>query len=1024
MIAEPSVVCPVLIGRSGPLSAARGTIERARQSNGGVLLVSGEAGIGKSRLTRATMELARETGFAVLQGACFEADRAQPYAPLLDIVRNVASTASPAVAQHYFSTASDALVTLFPELRSVFPAASAREARDPEEDRRRLFHDLTSAILALAAVQPLLVVVEDVHWSDEATLDFLLHLSRRIASEPLAVLLTFRSDEVSPRLARLLADLDRGRVASDVSLRRLGEDEVATMLQAIFGSVPAPGPTFVAALFERTEGNPFFLEEMLKALLVSGDLVRGSTGWRAGPLDRVKIPRTATEAVARRLAGLSEAASAMASVAAVAGRRFDFALMQAITGHDEARLLALLKELLAAQLVTEESADAFAFRHALTREAILARLLTRERTALHSAIARILEQQHSAGAHDVEDALAYHTFEAGLWERARMHATRSAAHALSLSAPREALQHFDRAIVATERLGEPPNPALLLARGGAHETLGAFEQAHDDFAAALDASRASGARRDEWGSLLALGMLWAARDYEKAGELRREALAVARELDEPTLIARSLNRVGNWYVNREEPIAALPYHDEALAAFERAGDQRGVAETVDLVAMTHHIAGDQTIAGRHYERSVELFSALEDRRGLSNALSVLAVCGPSHHASSAEVHQSALLAGILDEERPVRITVDIGWRAGEAFARAMLADCLAWRGEYARALAYAREALAIAEELQHREWQCAARRTLGIVALDLFAQEEALQQLETAHAIARRLRSATWTRWTGASLATGLARLGNAARALELLGEVNTLVPVGEERAAEASNGALSPGATLGVRALRLARGVALAASEQWDEALASVQHFDPHNEGRIPCALLVRAQALAGLGRVDEAGVALGAARRGAGAQGARALEWRIAAAEGRMLLGERRRADARRAFDRARAMAERLVESLPEPELLRHFASGLAREAPPSPPRTRAQAAKAAHGGLTRRERDTAALIADGRSNRAIAKALGIGERTVEGYVAAALSKLGFTSRAQIAVWASERGLVPRPTPPARNSATRGRR
>jgi len=235
MLVEQSVVCPVLIGRDAPLSTVLHTLGRARASQGSTLLVSGEAGIGKSRLVRAMVDRARPLGFVVLQGACFEADRAQPYAPILDLVRVLSATASPALAAHYFAPAAAELVTLFPELHSIFPDAAPREALDPDEDRRRLFHSFSEAVHALGKVQPLLLVVEDVHWSDEATLDLVLHLARRIATQPIALVLTFRSDEVGPRLARLLADLDRARCASEVSLRPLAAPEVLAMLQAIFG---------------------------------------------------------------------------------------------------------------------------------------------------------------------------------------------------------------------------------------------------------------------------------------------------------------------------------------------------------------------------------------------------------------------------------------------------------------------------------------------------------------------------------------------------------------------------------------------------------------------------------------------------------------------------------------------------------------------------------------------------------------------------------------------------------------------
>ncbi|MBX6331783.1 MAG: AAA family ATPase, partial [Gemmatimonadaceae bacterium] len=753
MLAEQSVVCPVLIGRAAPLSAGLHALERARGGHGGTFLISGEAGIGKSRLVRAMAERAATTGFVTLQGACFEADRAHPYAPLLDLVRVLSTTTSPALAAHYLAPAAAELVTLFPELRSIFPEAQPRPARDPEEDRRRLFHSFAEAIHALARVQPLLLVIEDVHWSDDATLDLVLHLARHLGAQPIALVLTFRSDEIGPRLAKLLADFDRARCASEVALRPLDTAEISDMLRAIFGAEVAFEPAFVAGLHGLTEGNPFFVEEMLKALLVAGDLERAGGIWRARPLEHVRVPRTATEAVGRRLARLSAAARQVAAVAAVAGRRFDFGFLQELTRHDETELLALVKELVAEQLVVEESADRFAFRHALTCEAIRVGLLARERVALHRAIASALEARSGGDTDDVDGELAYHAFEAGDWERARRSALRAAAHAARLCAPREALQHLERAATATENTGQGLDPPLLLARGRAHETLGAFSGANDDFTAALRTARASGDTRAAWEALHALGMLWAARDYASAGRFRREALDAARAIGDPTLIARSLNRVGNWHVNREDPYSGIPYHEEALAIFERGDDQRGVAETVDLLAMAYHIAGNEDRAVQLYERSIALFTALGDRRGLANALAVLLVCGPSQHASAGPVCAGAQTAELLATERPVRLVTEIGWRAGEAFTRYLVADCLAWRGEYARALRLARESLSIAQEIEHLEWQCGARRVLGAIALDLCALDDAVAQLDGAHAIARRLGSATWTRWTGAPLA-------------------------------------------------------------------------------------------------------------------------------------------------------------------------------------------------------------------------------------------------------------------------------
>jgi DNA-binding CsgD family transcriptional regulator len=422
--------------------------------------------------------------------------------------------------------------------------------------------------------------------------------------------------------------------------------------------------------------------------------------------------------------------------------------------------------------------------------------------------------------------------------------------------------------------------------------------------------------------------------------------------------------------------------------------------------MAHHIAGEQDVAAQLYERAIVLFTELGDRRGLTNALAVLMVCGPSHQASVGPVRVSVHAHGLLVEERAVRLATEIGWRAGEAFSRWVLADCLAWRGEYDRALRVARESLAIAEEMAHLEWQCGARRVLGLIALELCATADALAQLEAAHGIARRLASAAWIRWTGASLAVALARAGEHARAADVLDEVHRAVPsspspvdaAGERRR------------TLGERQLELARAEGALAAGDPAGALAIVAEREAAGS---PPAMLLRARALAGLERWEEATAALGTAREEALRQGARALLWRIDAAQGAVHLGERRRLDARRAFDAARATAAELESGLDESALVSAFRAGVDLLAPPPPARTPRQAARDAFGGLTRRERDAAALVAQGKSNRAIARNLGIGERTVEGYVASALAKLRFSSRAQLAVWAAEQGLAaPEPT------------
>jgi DNA-binding CsgD family transcriptional regulator len=791
------------------------------------------------------------------------------------------------------------------------------------------------------------------------------------------------------------------------------------MLEAIFGAQDTPGQEFVHLLHGLTEGNPFFVEETLKALIIAGDLAQTGGTWRARPLERVRVPRTAVEAVRRRLAALSAPARDVASTAAVAGRRFDFSLLQTLTNEDEKGLLALVKELIGAQLVIEESAERFAFRHALTREAIYAELLARERVALHREVASALERHHAESIDSVIEALAYHAWEAGDWERAGAYAGRAARHALALSAPREAVAHLDRAFAAAERSGADPDIELYLARGHATETLGEFQRAHDDFDAALVRSRAAGNRRTEWEALYALGKLWAARDYARAGEYRREALNIARAIGDESLVARSLNRVGNWHVNLEEPLSGLPHHEEALTIFEHLGDRSGVAETVDLIAMTYHVAGAERAAASYYERSVSLFTQMDDRRGLANALGLLALCGPSYQSCSTTPFVSVVGQDELRDLRSIRLAREIGWRAGETFLRFVLADCMVGLGDYDRAIPLAQEALAQTEELEHLQWKAGTLRILGALSLDLLAPNVAREHLESAHRIAQRVGSRVWIRWTAAPLAVARARTGSVPEAIDVLDRAARVAGTGATPGTMAGPGSA---ATLGERHLWLARAEIAMLEDRPDTTLqivdarlAAERAADPDSALGVPRLSLLRGEALTSLGRYDEAERALTSARAEATEQGARPLLWRIEAAIGHVHRAERRRLEARRSFEVARAIAEELAAKVPDDGLRTNFLERLETLVPSGPPPTRGRATKEAFGGLTQRERDVAELIAHGKANRVIARELGIGERTVEGYVASALAKLGFASRTQLAAWAVEKGMTHRPAPRA---------
>jgi predicted ATPase len=204
------------------------------------------------------------------------------------------------------------------------------------------------------------------------------------------------------------------------------------MLRAIFALPRSARLELPDSIYALTEGNPFFVEEILKSLITAGDIFYIDDHWDRKSLSEFRIPRSVQDAVRQRTDRLSESARRVLILSAVAGRRFDFALLQQLTGYDESQLLAVMKELISAQLVVEESEERFAFRHALTRQAIYADLLVRERKALHRTIADTLERLYAPVLDTYLADLAYHFYEAGAWEKALEYGQRAGEEAQAM----------------------------------------------------------------------------------------------------------------------------------------------------------------------------------------------------------------------------------------------------------------------------------------------------------------------------------------------------------------------------------------------------------------------------------------------------------------------------------------------------------------------------------------------------------------------------------------------------------------
>ena len=752
------VICPVPIGRAYERDVLYQLISLARSGQGQVVQVSGEAGIGKSCLVAEVKTRAASEGFLVLQGACFQMDSSYPYAPLLDMLRT-------SVAVNSIGKLPDPIFQEFARLLPELQLSSTHELSiplpDPEQEKRRLFGALTRFFKERTNQQPLLLVIEDLHWCDDISLEFLLSLARAGVALPLLLLMTYRNDEVQPGLQRFLAQLDRARLSQELQLVSLTKSDVDAMLDAMLHLPEAEQDSLLDLIYPLTEGNPFFVEEVLTSLVSHGELVSDVSGWhyRQHPdrrSERLPVPRSVQEAVQQRTVYLSNEAKRLLSLAAVAGRRFDFVVLQQVMHSDEEQLLLLMKELVSIQFVQEISSEQFVFRHALTQQSVYTELLARERRLLHRMLAEALEGLFTSSPTLQEmylEDLAYHSYEAGMWEQALVYIQEVGEKALALYAQQAAIEHFTRAVEVEHHLSTPSSPRLYLSRGQAYETLGEFERALSDYKHALESARIAQDRWMEWQSVIAIGFLWTGRDYEQAGDWFRQASELAEMLADPMLLARSLNRLGNWLVNIGRIQEGLDAHLEALRLFETQKNTRGMAETLDLLGVAYGFYGDTAHIMESLGRACELFRILGDHQSLSSSLASRALDSAPEKLIALYSTLRTRDEVVQDIQEAMRLARQTNFQAGQAFVEFVATQVLSSFGEFGQALAHAQEGLRIATAIEHQQWFSATYGALGQVYLLLLAPDPAISALNTGLAVARTLGSSFWSGYLTSLLA-------------------------------------------------------------------------------------------------------------------------------------------------------------------------------------------------------------------------------------------------------------------------------
>ncbi len=472
------------VGRADELGVLKTAIESALDSRGGLVMVSGEPGIGKSRLAEESGVYARLRAAQVLAGRCYETEHVVPLLPFAEAIRAYVVQEPPDDLLKELGDGASDVASLVSEVRQRLPNLPESERPEGDEARYHLMESVSTFLLNAAAIHPIVLVLDDLHWADAPSLRLLCHLARRLPDSRLLVIGTYREVEVTRGhpLTEALGELRRERGFEHLALGGLSPPEVHELLEALaerrLDESEAP---LAQAMWRETEGNPFFLEEVVRHLLETGRAHWEAGRWSIDPgsLHGLKIPEGIREVVSRRFSSLPPETKEVLARAAVLGREFDVAVLGRMGGLDDDTLLAAVEEAVDARLISEVAGSqgraAYTFAQPVVRQTLYEQLSVPRRQRLHRSAAEAIEALHASHLTPHLEALAHHYRRSGPADATRAIECGVAAGEAALAAFSydEAVKHWVGVIELLDAAGDTEGRAQLLGRvGELHFTTG------------------------------------------------------------------------------------------------------------------------------------------------------------------------------------------------------------------------------------------------------------------------------------------------------------------------------------------------------------------------------------------------------------------------------------------------------------------------------------------------------------------------------------------------------------------------
>jgi tetratricopeptide (TPR) repeat protein len=578
-----------LIDRVEEMNLLKETADRAVRGEGGVVFLYGEAGIGKTRLARELRAYARLRGMQVLYGRCpalFRMDGVPPYVLWNEVIKDYLQTCTSEQLYKVIGYYPGEVCKLVPEIKQKLGMIQQSLPIRPEDERDRLFEAVSQFIINISKEAPLLVILDDLQWTDQSSLLLLHYLARGIQKESLLLLGDYRDTDIDERhpLSPVLTELNRERLFQSVQLKRMSFRDISEMIKQMLEQDEVPSE-FCQLVYEKTRGNPFFAEEVVKSLKEEEVIYREGDKWKIKEISKIEFPKTIKGVIRARLGRLDDECQDVLTSASFIGNDFTLEAMGAVTGIEESKLLELVDRMFKTGLIREtviRGEVVCSFADILVRDVVYEEVSPLKRRKLHGGVGRALEKAYAKKVDEHFGELAYHFLESGDKDKSLDYFLKAGEKAENVYANREAVSYFQSALgLLEEKEGELPKKGQVLERlGDIKRLVGEYDACMKYWNEALQLWK----QLNEKESVARLhgkmaNVLWRSRgDTEKAKTHHEEALKILEKEPESVELASLFNDMASLYMRTEDLTKARSWAEKALGIAERLNAYEVIAD--------------------------------------------------------------------------------------------------------------------------------------------------------------------------------------------------------------------------------------------------------------------------------------------------------------------------------------------------------------------------------------------------------------------------------------------------------------